>query len=51
MASMTRDQIAFIVTALGGILAVLKEAGPADKAEIYAGDGVVPARPIAVLAR
>jgi hypothetical protein len=34
-APMTRDQIASIVTALGDILAVLKDADPADKAEIY----------------
>ena len=32
---MTHDQIASIVTALGDILAVLKDADPADKAEIY----------------
>ena len=32
---MTRDQIASIVTALGDILAVLADADPADKAEIY----------------
>jgi hypothetical protein len=32
---MTRGQIASIVTALGDILAVLKAADPADKAEIY----------------
>jgi site-specific DNA recombinase len=34
-APMTRDQIATIVTALGDILAVLRDADPADKAEIY----------------
>jgi hypothetical protein len=33
-ATMTRDQIASIVTALGDILAVLADADPADKAEI-----------------
>ena len=32
---MTREQIASIVTALGDILAVLRDADPADKAEIY----------------
>ena len=32
---MTRDQIASMVSALGGILAVLAEADPSDKAEIY----------------
>jgi hypothetical protein len=32
---MTREQIASVVTALGDILAVLKDADPADKAEIY----------------
>ena len=34
-APMTRDQIASIVTVLGDILAVLKDADPADKAETY----------------
>ncbi len=34
-ARMTRDQIAGVVTALGDILAVLRDADPADKAEIY----------------
>jgi site-specific DNA recombinase len=34
-APMTRDQIASVVTALGDILAVLRDADPADKAEIY----------------
>jgi site-specific DNA recombinase len=34
-ASMTRDQVASIVTGLGDILAVLADADPADKAEIY----------------
>jgi site-specific DNA recombinase len=34
-ASMTCEQIASIVSALGDILAVLKDADPADKAEIY----------------
>jgi hypothetical protein len=32
---MTRDQIASIVTAPGDILAVLRDADPTDKAEIY----------------
>ncbi len=32
---MTREQIASHVTALGDILAVLRDADPADKAEIY----------------
>jgi site-specific DNA recombinase len=32
---MTRKQIASVVTALGDILAVLSDADPADKAEIY----------------
>jgi hypothetical protein len=32
---MTRDQIASIVTELGDIQAVLADADPADKAEIY----------------
>ena len=32
---MTRDQIASIITTLGDIPAVLKDADPADKAEIY----------------
>ena len=34
-APMTGEQIAFIVTALDDILAVLRDADPADKAEIY----------------
>ena len=34
-APMTREQIASVVTALGDILAVLRDADPADKAEIY----------------
>jgi site-specific DNA recombinase len=34
-APMTRKQIASVVTALGDILAVLRDADPADKAEIY----------------
>ena len=32
---MTREQIASVVTALGDILAVLRDADPCDKAEIY----------------
>jgi site-specific DNA recombinase len=32
---MTREQITSVVTALGDILAVLHDADPADKAEIY----------------
>jgi site-specific DNA recombinase len=32
---MTRKQIASVVTALGDILAVLRDADPADKVEIY----------------
>ena len=34
-APMTREQITSVVTALGDILAVLADADPADKAEIY----------------
>lgn len=34
-APMTQEQIASVVTALGDILAVLRDADPADKTEIY----------------
>lgn len=33
--SMSRDEIAFLVSSLSDLLAVLREADPADKAEIY----------------
>lgn len=37
---MTRDQIASVVTVLGDILAVLRDADTADKAEIYSQIGL-----------
>jgi site-specific DNA recombinase len=39
-AAMTGEQIASIVTAPGDILAVLRDADPADKAEIYSQHGL-----------
>ena len=33
---MSREEIAYVVTALSDLLAVLRQADPADKAEIYA---------------
>ena len=39
---MTAEQIASIVTALGDILAVLRDADPADKAKIYSQLGLRP---------
>ena len=32
---MTRDEIASLVSALGDVMRVLKDADPADKAEVY----------------
>jgi hypothetical protein len=37
---MTGEQIASVVTALGDILTVLRDADPADKAEIYSQVGL-----------
>jgi hypothetical protein len=41
-ARMTEDQIGKIVDGLGGLLALLREADPRDRAEVYARIGPAP---------